>query len=276
MTTTRTVKRSSAQHGRGTARTRRSSLWLARLAFAGALFASWEWVSGAVFDPFFVSAPTAVAVRLTQWITSGELFFHLWITLQELITGFLAGAALGVAFGIVVGLMPFVSEVLKPFIVSMYSVPKIALMPLFIVWFGLGMLPKILLALIGVFFVVFFSTFQGVKNVDRSLIDILRVMGASRSEIVRKVILPASAGWVFSGLRISLPQAFIGAVAGEILASNRGLGYLIANSAALFQTAGVFAGVIVLIATAWVMSVALDAVEARAVRWSAAEDLTRH
>lgn len=249
---------------------RRRGIWMTRLILAVVTLGLWELASGPVVDPFFVSSPTEVAAQLNEWAVSGDLTFHLSITVQELLLGFVLGAALGVVCGIVIGLLPYVSEVLQPFIVSFYSVPKIALMPLFIVWFGLGMLPKVLLAMIGVFFVVFFSTLTGVRNVSADLINVLKIMGASRRQVIAKVILPAAAGWVFSGLRISLPQAFIGAVAGELLASNRGLGYLIQDSAGLFNTAGVFAGVLLLIATAWMMSILLDVVEARMGRRSAA------
>jgi NitT/TauT family transport system permease protein len=115
--------------------------------------------------------------------------------------------------------------------------------------------------------VVFFTTFSGVREVDEHLVDVLRVMGGTRAQVTKKVVVPATLTWIFAGLRISIPQAFIGAVAGEILVSNRGIGFLIEESATNFDTAGVFAGLVVIVVMAAIVSVLLKAVEKRALRW---------
>src|SRR5690606_2429759 len=123
---------------------------------------------------------------------------------------------------------------------AFYSLPKVALAPLFIVWFGIGVTMKIVLSAMSVFFLVLSNTLAGVREVDRELIDVMRLMKAGRLRIVREVVLPSVLVWVFSGLRISVPYALIGAVTGEILTSNRGLGFLVSRSANELDTTGIF------------------------------------
>ncbi|WP_277604021.1 ABC transporter permease, partial [Agrococcus sp. ARC_14] len=149
----------------------------------------------------------------------------------------------------------------------LYSIPKVALAPLFIVWFGIGIDMKIILAAVSVFFLVFLNTAAGVRDVDRGLIDAVRLMGGTRRDIALKVVLPASMSGLLTGLKVSIPYALIGAVIGELVASNRGLGYLINDSAAQFNTAGVFAAVAVLTVLAMVLNGLVGLLAARANRW---------
>lgn len=251
-------------------RRRRLTIWAARLLLVLVFIAIWGITSGRIVDDFYISSPGDVADQLWEWTTDGTLTSNLSVTLQELILGFLMGAVGGMVLGIVIGLGRFASEVVEPFVQAAYSVPKIALMPLFIVWFGIGMLPKVLLAAVSVFFIVFFTTFAGVREVDANFVNVLRVMGAKRMAIVRKVVFPSTLTWIFAGLTISVPQAFTGAVAGEILVSNEGIGYLVQTSATNFNTAGVFAGLTVIVVVAAILGGLLKVAEARAMRWKAA------
>ncbi len=182
--------------------------------------------------------------------------------------GFMSiGAFAGVVVGITFGSMPFLAKVFDPLILGLYSLPKIALAPLFIIWFGLDMLPKIVLASVTVFFLVFFSTLSGVRDVDRQLIDVVLVMGSSRKDILTKVIVPSALSWIFGGLKISIPYAMVGAVTGELMASNKGMGFLIQGSAAYFDTAGVFAGLLALMIVTSILNEVLIRVESRLMRW---------
>src|SRR5262249_3477356 len=140
-----------------------------------------------------------------------------------------------------------VSEVINPFITGFYSVPKLALAPLFILWFGIGFDMKVVLIATIVFFLVFLNTYTGVRDVSRELVAILRLMGAGERHLLSKVVLPSAITWLFAGLRISAPYALVGAVVGELVASNRGLGYLLAHAAGQFNTAGVFAALVAII-----------------------------
>jgi NitT/TauT family transport system permease protein len=247
----------------------RLPIWIGRIVLAGALVGLWAAASGRLVDDFYVSNPGDVASQLWTWTTDGTLTDNLWITLQELLIGFALGAVGGAAFGIGIGLFRFLAEVVEPAVQAAYSIPKIALMPLFIVWFGIGIFPKILLAAVSVFFIVFFTTFAGVREVDRNFVDVLRVMGAKQRAITRKVVVPSTLTWIFAGLTISVPQAFTAAVAGEILVSNRGIGYLVQASAVSFDTAGVFAGISVILIVAVMLGSVLKMIERRVLRWKA-------
>lgn len=256
---------------RGLRRTRRRRaaawLWLARLTVLAAVLALWQAGSGTFLNPFFFSSPIAIGERLGELVASGTLWFHLAVTLQEMAAGFLIGTAAGIAVGLLFGSVPFIGKIFDPFILALYSLPKIALAPLLIIWFGLDLAPKIVLSAMIVFFLVFFNTMSGVRNVDRDLVDVIRVMGASRGQILQKVTLPAALASIFVGLRVSLPYALVGAVTGELIASNKGLGSLIQRSAAYFDTPGVFAGLIVLMLITTVLDVGLQRLEARTLRW---------
>ena len=246
---------------------RRSTIWAARIGIIVAVLGLWHYSSGRWIREFYISTPGAVFGRLAEWIGTGEIWYHLEVTLQETMLGFLFGALAGFVVGLLLGRIAFLAEVLSPFIVAINSLPKIALAPLLILWFGIGLLMKVVLSVIIVFFLVFYNTFTGVRDVDRDLIDIVRTMGGSQRHILTKIVIPSALLWVFTGLRISIPYALIGAVVGEIFASNRGIGYLINASSTQFDTAGVFAGLIVLTAVSMTLSGILTRVEKRMFRW---------
>jgi NitT/TauT family transport system permease protein len=182
------------------------------------------------------------------------------------------GAAAGAIAGFVLASLNLIYRVLDPFVMALYSIPKVALAPLFIVWFGIGMHMKVLLAAATVFFLVFLNTAAGVREVDRGLIDAVRLMGGNRRDIARKVVLPASMTGVLTGLKVSIPYALIGAVIGELVASNRGLGYLINDAASQFDTAGVFATLVVLSVIAGVLNVFVGLISRRINRWKPIHD----
>jgi NitT/TauT family transport system permease protein len=230
------------------------------------LIGLWEYASGVWIRPFYLSKPSLIGERLLEWVVSGELWFHLEVTLLETLLGFFFGALLGFSAGLLLGRSPFLARVCHPFIVAINALPKVALAPLFILWFGIGLLMKVVLSVVIVFFLVFYNTFTGVRSVDPDLINIVRTMGAKRRHLVMKVMIPSALLWVFTGLRISIPYALIGAVVGEIFASNRGIGYLINSSASQFDTAGVFAGLLVLTCLATGFNAILSRVERASVR----------
>lgn len=245
----------------------RTKMILGRVGLLVGALVLWQLVSGTIIDSFFISKPTEIFERLYQWLISGELFQHLWITLQETVIGFVIGATLGGIVGLVLGRIKTLADICEPYIMSIYSLPKVALAPLFILWFGIDIEMKIVLAGVMVFFLVFFNTFSGVRNVDQDLIDVIRLMGATERHIMMKVILPSALTWIFAGLRISVPNALIGAVVGEVVASNRGVGYLIQYSSSRFDTAGVFAGLIVLMIFAMTLSGVIRFFERKFMRW---------
>jgi NitT/TauT family transport system permease protein len=248
-------------------RARTAMIWGWRAALLAVLLALWQALSGPVLDPQFVSSPGGIVTRLGDWIQDGTLASNTWITIEEVVLGFLFGAVAGAVLAYVIAPVSAVWAVLDPFMMSLYAIPKVALAPLFIVWFGIGTNMKVLLAAVTVFFLVFLNTAAGVREVDSGLVDAVRLMGGGRRVVAFKVILPASMTGLLTGLRVSIPYALIGAVIGELVASNRGLGYLISDSSAKFDTDGVFATLVVLSVIAAALNALVGLLDRRANRW---------
>ncbi|MEV0381429.1 ABC transporter permease [Nonomuraea sp. NPDC050643] len=232
-----------------------------------ALLVTWELTAERWFDITFTSRPSDIWTRLVQWQQDGTLWSNTWITVQEVVYGFVLGAAAGALTGFLLASAPAVYRVFDPFIMALYAIPKVALAPLFIVWFGIGIHMKVLLAAATVFFLVFLNTAAGVREVDRGLIDAVRLMGGNRRDIMLKVVIPSSMTGLLTGLKVAIPYALIGAVIGELVASNRGLGYLINDAAAQFDTAGVFATLVVLSVIAALLNLVVGLLDKRAGRW---------
>lgn len=243
-------------------------IFLIRVAILSALLAVWEFVSGRFISEFFISSPSEVWKNLFAWLRSGELLRNAAITAIEAFSGFLIGAAAGISMGILLGRNRQLADILKPFITAFYSLPKVALAPLFILWFGIGMDMKIYLVAVVVFFLVFLSTYEGVRQVDDDLIAILRLMGANERHVLTKIVMPSAFTWVFSGLKISVPYALIGAIVGEMMAANRGLGYLLADSAGQFNTAGVFAALVAIVCLSFILNYGVSRLERLAMPWN--------
>ena len=241
-------------------------LWQSALGIA-ILFA-WQGVSGRLVDNFFISNPIDVGRRLLGWTLDGSIFVHLWATLvcDEHRVYYRVGTrrcprhlARRVAFR-----QP-AAESLS--LCAQRIAESGAGAAVRICGSGWASNSKIALAAALVLFLVFLNTFAGVRQVDQDLIDTARLMKATRIQIISKVIMPSALSWLFVGLRVSVPYALIGAVIGEMIASNRGLGYLVQFSGAQFDTAGVFAVLIVIALLAMVLNFAVDIVERRLERW---------
>jgi NitT/TauT family transport system permease protein len=178
-----------------------------------------------------------------------------------------AGGILGAIAGILLGRAPTAAMILRPVIVAMYSVPLIALAPLFIMFFGIGMLPKIVMIAIVSFFLLFFNAFSGATAVDSDLVQSLQLMGASRFEEFRKVVAPGCMVWIISGFKTALPYALVGATTGEMLAARDGVGFLLNRSVAQFDLAGLFAALLVLMAVGLLMAEAGARIDRWLLRW---------
>jgi NitT/TauT family transport system permease protein len=266
----------AAVRTRRSARTRhRRNVALGRLALLVGLLALWQLGADAhVLDPGVFASPAAIWARAAKWALDGTLWFHAWITIVETVAGFTIGALAGIVLGFAIGRYPALAEVLDPFILAVYSIPKVALAPLFLVWFGIGLQMKIILAAATVVFIVFFNTLAGVRNVDRDLVDAVWLMGAKPRDLLFKVVVPSAMGWALTGVRIAIPYALIGAIIGELIASNRGIGSLVASSASQYDTAGVFAALTVLTIMAVVLNAIVDAIDRRLSRWKTDASVT--
>lgn len=224
-----------------------------------------------IIDPFFFAMPSAIAQQLWVWIaqgtSQGPLLGEIWVTLEETVLGFLIGAALGITFGILLGRNAFIADVLGLYIRIANSIPRIVLGSIFVIALGLGMASKVALAVVMVFFVVFGSAFQGVREADRALIINARILGASPLQVTTTVIVPAAMSWILSSLHVSFGFALVGAVVGEFLGSRHGLGLLISTEQGLFSPAGVFAAMIVLAAVALAADYSITWLENRLLKW---------
>lgn len=246
---------------------RTSTVWTLRVLALVAALAIWQAISGPLANPLYFSDPVSVGQQLWAWVSDGTLVRHTWITVQEVFAGYALGVITGALAGYLLASTRLIYDIFEPFMMALYSIPNVALAPLFIVWFGIGIDMKIILAAVSVFFLVFLNTAAGVRDVDRGLIDAVRLMGGTRRDVAFKVILPGSVGGLITGLKVSIPFALIGAVIGELVASNQGLGYLVNDSAAQFNTAGVFAAVSVLAALAIVLKFIVGVLFSKTDRW---------
>src|SRR5262245_27412615 len=248
------------------ARGRSVTAW--RIAVGVAALLLWQaLVAAGVLDPFFVSRPSAIIVRIGSWIAAGTLWGHLATTLEESLLGLIVGAALGIGLGFGLGRAPFVAAVCDPYIKMLNAIPRVVLAPLFLLWLGLGIWSKVALAVTLVFFVMFFNTYQGVRDADRVLIDNVRMLGATERQLVRHVLVPSALTWIFSSLQTSLGFAMVGAVVGEYLGATRGLGYVISQAEGTFDTTGVFAGMTVLAIVVVIASAGVTRLERYLLRW---------
>src|SRR5436190_5080870 len=242
------------------------AFWRALLALA--IVGAWEsGVAMGLIDPFFLSRPSDIVRRVAVWIASGSLWPHLIVTLQESLLGLLLGAALGVSTGFALARSPYAARIVEPYIIMLNAVPRVVLAPLFLLWFGLGIWSKVALAVTLVFFVMFFNTYQGVRDADRVVLDNVRMLGATERQLVRHVLIPSALTWIFSSLQTSLGFALVGAVVGEYLGSTHGLGYVISQAEGTFDTTGVFAGMTVLAAVVVVASAGVSRLERWLLRW---------
>lgn len=241
--------------------------------FAGFL-ASWQVLSGPILPPAILGSPLGIYHTLYRWATVGApatspqpLIVHIWATTYEALAGFGLAIPTGILAGVALGLNKYVKDVLDPFIYAVYSIPRISLAPLFVLWFGIYTPSKVVQAFITAFFIIFFSTYEGVTSTSPRLLNALRVMGASRTQIISKVVIPGAWPYVFLGLRTGWPFAIIGAVVGEFIASNAGLGFLILYSTDFDVINGVFAGIFLLAIITLATEYALRIVQTRVIKW---------
>jgi NitT/TauT family transport system permease protein len=248
----------------------RRGLLVGQLALAAAVLLAWEWAAAAsLLDPFFFSRPSDVVRRLAHWAATGSLWAHVGTTFTEAILALAIGGLLGVLLGLALGVVPVLSALLDPYVRIANALPRVVLAPIFLLWFGLGIWSKVALGVTVVFFIVFFNTYRGVREVNPAILDNARMLGASRAQLVRHVLVPSALAWIFGSLQISVGMTIVAVVVGEYLGSSRGIGYLIAQAEGVFDTTGVFAGMAVLAAWVLLVGALVGRLERRLLRWKA-------
>ena len=247
------------------------SLWVAilRAFIVAAFLLLWEIASGRWIEPFLISSPSRIISSMVSSFQSGDLLQHIWVTFKEIAIGFPLGAFSGIALGYWFGRSRLLAEIFEPIIIALNGIPRTALAPLFIVWLGIDIWSKVGVVFLLTFFLNFFNTYAGMRQMDQDYIDLARLMGAKGWKLTFKVIMPAISPYVFTGIRTSIPFSVIGAIVGEFVAATEGVGFFIRQSAGLFRTADVFVGIIVLMLMVVAMDKVAELAERRALRWQA-------
>jgi NitT/TauT family transport system permease protein len=253
-------------------RRRRQLVIALRIGFGVALLGSWELLSRTkTIDPFFFGRPSEIGHKIWHWATvgspDGSLWDDIWITVEESLLGFGLGVLGGVIFGVALGRIRLLADVLGPYIKAANSIPRVVLGSIFIIWLGLGLPSKVALAFVLVFFVVFFNAFQGVREVNEDVIANARILGAGRREVTTQVVLPSALTWIIASLHTSFGFALVGAVVGEFIGSIHGLGHLIAFAQGTFDTNGVFAAMFILAVIALGAEFLITTLENRLITW---------
>jgi NitT/TauT family transport system permease protein len=255
------------------ARRRRVRLvWLARLLLPIVVIGGWQlFTSAGLVDRFFFGQPSGVwhsLVHLFQHGTAfGSIWLNLWVTIKEALYGFLLGTGAGIVLGLLLGQNRFLAEVVGPYIKILNSIPRIILGAIFIVAFGLGTFPKVLLAAVLVFFIVFFNAFQGVREVDPNLVANVKVLGASPMQVARHVTVPSALTWIIASLHTAFGFAIIGALVAEVLGSQHGIGLIISQAQGQFDMDTVFACMAIMSVVTLVAEYLISLLEKRVLGW---------
>lgn len=220
-----------------------------------------------LLDPFFFSTPVDVLIRTWKNFVSGELWYHLYITLLETVLAFTIGAGAGIVVGFAFARRELLAAVFDPYVKAANALPRVVLAPIFALWFGLGIWSKVALGFTLVFFIVFFNVYQGVKEVSPTVLANARMLGMNERQLMRHVYWPAALTWMFSSLHTSVGFALIGAVVGEYLGSAAGLGYKIHEAESVFDVTGVFSGMLVLTIFVIVLDSIVTFIENRLLNW---------
>lgn len=256
------------------ARLRRRKAWVLTAQIGVAVIGLGAWQLGTIIgtiDPFFFGSPLGIVLRLVDWFTNGTAYgsfwLQIWITLEEALLGFVGGVVSGIVVGVLLGEVPFLADVIGPYIKIVNALPRIVLGSIFVMWLGLGLPSKVLLAAVLVFFVVFFNAFQGVRSVDRNLVANARILGASRLQVVQHVVFPSAMTWIIASLHVALGFSIIGAIVGEFLGAQNGLGLVIATSQNTFDANGVFGAMLVIGILALGAEGIMSLIEKRLLAW---------
>ena len=238
-----------------------------QVVFVAALLGLWEAVVRLGWARVILyGQPSSIFWKLVASLADGSLLRHSWVTFLEASAGFAIGSVIGTTIGLLLWLSPTWSRIVRPLIVALNGVPKIALAPLIIVWFGIEIGSKIASATILTAIVALITAQSGTERVDPDLITLMRSLGASRWTQWRKVVLPASLPWVLAGLRLNIGFALIGAVVGEYIAAKEGLGYLVYYAGTMYDLNSVWLGIFALMVMALLMDGVVTLIQRR-LRW---------
>lgn len=228
---------------------------------------AWQIVSDNWSGGKSISSPAEVAVRLWFMANDGSLWMHTWETLKEAIIGLFVGIAIGVVLGVLLGTWKRLSDAIDPVVMGLYSLPRVSLAPLFIIWLGIGILAKVALVASMVLFVVMFNVREGVRGIDREVVEAFRSMNASRNALLRYVVIPTLVPWLFAAIRIGIGMALIGAVVGEMIGASKGLGWYVSWTSGVYDMTGSITALVILMILAMAFNWILAILERRLLHW---------
>ncbi len=229
----------------------------------------WELMGGVlqVVNPMFMSAPSLIGKAAVQLFESGEIWNDLRVSGLEFFWGYVLSVIVAVPFGIAVGWYKRMSYIFDPFINAMNATPRVALLPLVIIWLGIGIISKVGIIFLGAVFPILINTRDGVKTTPYNLLNAARSFGASQWQVFRSVVLPSTVPFILTGLRLGVGRALIGVMVGELYAATAGIGFMITVAGATFQTDKVFVGVLIFATSGMIAMELLTKLEARFSKW---------
>ena len=230
--------------------------------------AAWEFISRVIVgSKLFLAAPTQVLYALYELIVTGEIWKHVWISALEFFVGYFIACILGVGLGFLMASSKAGKQALQPWVSGLYATPTVALAPLFILWFGIGIVSKVTVVTLLVLFPVTINTEAGLRNTSQQLIETVRSFGATKRQIFFKVALPSALPFIFAGLKLGIGRGLIGVVVAELFGARAGLGQLISQSAETFNMPNLFAGVAVLAVAGIAMTSGFAWLEQKLLPW---------
>jgi NitT/TauT family transport system permease protein len=239
-----------------------------QLALLAVLLGFWDYMTANNKQAAFMfGSPSAIAKFLGQMASDGSLWRDTYVTGLETVLGFLVGNFFGTVIGLSLWYSRFVSRVVEPFVIALGSIPIIALAPIIIIWFGTGLISKVAMSTLSVVIVALVTSYKGAVGVDTDQINLMRTLGASKFQIFRKLVVPASLTDIFAGLKLTVGFALIGAIVGEFMSSSEGLGHAIFKAGSLYIIPKVFAALVATIALALLLTFAVGRIERLLMPW---------
>ncbi|PJJ55365.1 ABC transporter permease [Compostimonas suwonensis] len=257
-----------SRRGRKLSRTTIIGRWVAALLFV-ALLLAWE-LGGLAGGQRMFSRPTLVVERFIDMVATGDLWHNLFATVWAMLGGLVIGMVVGVVLGVLMGKFAIAGTIFDPYVIGINGLPRVALGPFLVVWFGIGLFSKMILAASLVFVGVLFNVREGVESVDKDLVDAMRSMRASRWELTKDVLIPSLAPWLFAALKVAIGFALTGAVIGELVGASEGLGWYISNALSVIDITGAVTALVLLALLALVMYLIVIVIERRYLHWRSA------
>jgi NitT/TauT family transport system permease protein len=243
--------------------------WLRQTAALAVLLLLWE-AAGRLqlLNPLFMPSPSQIGAALADLFGSGRIWPHLEATFTAALGGLVIGIAIGTLLGVLAALVPFTAELIEPVMTVLNAIPRVILAPLFVIWLGIGLASKVALAFILVAVLMFFTVFGGIRQVDRKLVERIVTLGGTRWSLVRHVYLPSVSVSVLSNLKVAVGFAFTGACVGEFVAATRGLGYLLSFAQSTYNSALMFALIVIILVVVLAIFWIAGRLEKHLLRWS--------